>query len=251
MKPTLLIIGCGGSIARQLVYFFSSSYDIIGVSSSKVEYNKDVFTKLYEDVDIRNVSDFCRVCEDVSRCFDTLNGIVYASGITLPGSVKDISIDDWNNSIDINLKGYWMTFKFLYDLIVRSKTSIVQINSKTGKKGSFKNSAYTASKFGGVGLTQSMALEFAEFGVRVNAVCAGNVFESETWANPKNGLFVKYAQTQNSTVEKIREKYINLVPMKRSCAYSDICNLVEFLLSDKSCYMTGQSMNLTGGQQMF
>lgn len=250
MKNNLLVIGCGGSIGSELVKYFCKDYNVIGISSSEVTDKKN-YVQLYEEIDIRNISLFNSVCCDICSKFETISGIIYASGITLPGSIKEISIDDWNNSIDINLRGYWLTFKFLYDIIIRSKTSIVQINSKTGKKGSFKNSAYSASKFAGIGLTQSMALEFAETGVRVNAVCAGNVFESKTWSDPKKGLFVQYAKTQNSTPEKIKQKYIDLVPMKRSCKYLDIINLVEFLLSEKSSYMTGQSINVTGGQQLF
>ena len=250
MKNNLLVIGCSGSIGSELVKYFCKNYNVIGISSSEVADKKN-YVQLYEEIDIRNISLFNSVCCDICSKFETISGIIYASGITLPGSIKEISIDDWNNSIDINLRGYWLTFKFLYDVIIRSKTSIVQINSKTGKKGSFKNSAYSASKFAGIGLTQSMALEFAETGVRVNAVCVGNVFESKTWSDPKKGLFVQYAKTQNSTPEKIKQKYIDLVPMKRSCKYLDIINIVEFLLSEKSSYMTGQSINVTGGQQLF
>ena len=89
-----------------------------------------------------------------------LAGVIYTSGITLSSSINDISEDKWSNSININLRGYKLTFKYLYDLIINiGNCSIVQINSKTGKKGIYKNSSYIASKFGGFGLTQSMALE--------------------------------------------------------------------------------------------
>jgi len=125
--------------------------------------------------------------------------------------------------------------------------AIIQINSKSGKKGSFKNSAYAASKFGGIGLTQSLALELAEFGVRANAICPGNLLDSPLWTD---SLFKQYAQNQGITEEQVRQKYIDQVPMKRGCTYEDVCNVVVFLASDQSSYMTGQAINVTGGQEM-
>ncbi len=125
--------------------------------------------------------------------------------------------------------------------------SIIQINSKSGKKGSFKNSAYAASKFGGIGVTQSLALEFAERGVRVNAVCPGNLLDSPLWVDT---LFKQYAANQGITEEEVRQKYIDQVPMKRGCRYEDVTHVVVFLASDDSSYITGQAINVTGGQEM-
>jgi sorbitol-6-phosphate 2-dehydrogenase len=124
---------------------------------------------------------------------------------------------------------------------------IIQINSKSGKKGSYKNSAYAASKFGGIGLTQSAALELAEYSVRVNAVCPGNMLDSPLWVD---SLFKQYARTRGMTEEQVRDYYVNQVPMKRGCSYEDVCNVVTFLASDQSSYMTGQAINVTGGQEM-
>ena len=124
---------------------------------------------------------------------------------------------------------------------------IIQINSKSGKKGSFKNSAYSASKFGGIGLTQSLALEMAPFGVRVNAICPGNLLEGTLW---QQSLFEQYARNQGITVEQVRQKYVDQVPLGRGCEYDDVADVMVFLASDHSGYMTGQSLNVTGGQEM-
>ena len=124
---------------------------------------------------------------------------------------------------------------------------IIQINSKSGKKGSYKNSAYAASKFGGIGLTQSLALELAEHHIRVNSICPGNLLDSPLWVN---SLYKQYAKKRDITEAEVRQRYIDQVPMKRGCTYDDVTNVVVFLASDQSSYMTGQAINVTGGQEM-
>jgi sorbitol-6-phosphate 2-dehydrogenase len=124
---------------------------------------------------------------------------------------------------------------------------IIQINSKSGKKGSYKNSAYASSKFGGIGLTQSLALELAPYGVRVNAVCPGNLLDSPLWVR---SLYEQYAKRWGITPEEVRKKYEEQVPLKRGCTYDDVCNAVVFLASDESSYITGEALNVDGGQEM-
>ncbi|MFS8501823.1 MAG: SDR family oxidoreductase, partial [Caldicoprobacter sp.] len=132
-------------------------------------------------------------------------------------------------------------------MIKQRKGNIIQINSKSGKKGSYKNSAYAASKFGGIGLTQSLALELAQYNIRVNAICPGNLLDSPLWVN---SLYEQYARNQGLTKEEIRQKYLSQVPLGRPCTYDDVTNVLVFLASDESSYMTGQAINVTGGQEM-
>ena len=191
----------------------------------------------------------CKAAADVViEKWGTIDILVANAAIVKSGDIFNLSPEMFKLVTDVNLNGYFNTVKAVAPIMLENKKgSIIQINSKSGKKGSYKNGAYASSKFGGVGLTQSLALEFAEAGVRVNSICPGNLLNSPLWVN---SLFKQYAANQGTTEEKIREKYINQVPMKRSCEYVDIENAMVFLASDLSSYMTGQAINVTGGQQM-
>lgn len=170
------------------------------------------------------------------------------AGILIADAITNFDAAKWRKVIDVNLAGQMLCMKHALRIMERDKSgSYIQINSKSGKKGSFRNSAYAASKFGGIGLVQSAALEMAKNGVRVNAVCPGNLLDSPLWVNH---LFKEYAKNQGVTEQEIRQKYIDQVPMKRGCRYEDVCNVVVFLASDQSSYITGQALNVTGGQEM-
>jgi sorbitol-6-phosphate 2-dehydrogenase len=170
------------------------------------------------------------------------------AGILVAGPITEFDVGKWRKVLDVNMVGQMICMKHTFPVMERAgRGSFIQVNSKSGKKGSFKNSAYAASKFGGIGLVQSAALEMADKGVRVNAVCPGNLLDSPLW---KDSLFKQYAANQGITEEQVRQKYIDQVPMKRPCAYDDVCNVIVFLASDQSSYMTGQAINVTGGQEM-
>lgn len=186
--------------------------------------------------------------ESVVATFGRLDIVVANAGIVRSGPVEEMSLSDWQLVIDVNLTGYFLTAKYAAAVMKAQRSGvIIQINSKSGKKGSFKNSAYAASKFGGIGLTQSIALELAEYGVRVNAVCPGNLLDSPLWVD---SLYSQYAKRLGITEAEVRQRYIDQVPMKRGCTYDDVANVVVFLASDQASYMTGQAINVTGGQEM-
>ena len=180
--------------------------------------------------------------------FGRLDILVSNAGVLISDAVEEFDAEKWRLVMNVNLFGYFLCAKHACRVMKAQHSGvIIQINSKSGKKGSFKNSAYAASKFGGIGLTQSLALEMAEYGVRVNAVCPGNLLDSPLWTQ---SLFKQYARNQGITEEQVRQKYIDQVPMKRGCTYQDVADVVVFLASDQSSYMTGQAINVTGGQEM-
>jgi sorbitol-6-phosphate 2-dehydrogenase len=198
-----------------------------------------------------DVTDDAQVADMVQKAvkeFGKLDIMVCNAGILKAEEVTEFSTADWRKVIDVNLVGYFICAREAAKVMARQKSGvIIQINSKSGKKGSFRNSAYAASKFGGIGLTQSLALEMAPHGVRVNAICPGNLLDGTLW---RDSLFEQYSKTQGLTAEQVKEKYLAQVPLGRGCTYDDVSNVVVFLASDQSSYITGQAINVTGGQEM-
>jgi sorbitol-6-phosphate 2-dehydrogenase len=202
-------------------------------------------------VDVTDESQVEAMVQTTVRELGGLDILVANAGILIAEEIAEFPAEKWRAVMNVNLFGYFLCAKHAARVMkAQRKGAIIEINSKSGKKGSFKNSAYAASKFGGIGLTQSIALDLAEHGVRVNAICPGNLLDSPLWTEGPNALFKQYARNRGVSEEEIRQIYINQVPMKRGCTYDDVCNVVVFLASDQSSYMTGQAINVTGGQEM-
>jgi sorbitol-6-phosphate 2-dehydrogenase len=198
--------------------------------------------------DVTNEDDCAFMVEHAVNAFGKLDILVANAGILKAGDVTEFAPADWRKVIEVNLVGYFLCAQAAARAMVpRQSGSIVQINSKSGKKGSFRNSAYAASKFGGIGLTQSLALDLAPHHIRVNAVCPGNLLDGTLW---QDSLYEQYGATQGLTKEQVRAKYEGQVPLGRGCTYEDVAGVVVFLCSDDASYMTGQAINVTGGQEM-
>jgi len=199
-------------------------------------------------VDVTDAASCRAMAEQAVSAWGRLDILIANAGILKAGDVTEFDPADWKRVIDVNLFGYFLSAQAAARVMVAQNSGcIVQINSKSGKKGSFRNSAYAASKFGGIGLTQSLALDLAPHQVRVNAVCPGNLLDGTLW---QDSLFDQYAKTQGLTREEVRAKYEGQVPLGRGATYDDVCGVVVFLCSDNASYMTGQAINITGGQEM-
>jgi sorbitol-6-phosphate 2-dehydrogenase len=252
-----IVTGGGQGLGEAICYRLADEGAHVVVADINAETAEQVAANIRERTDREaiavpvNVTDETQVEAMVQRTvekFGRLDILVSNAGVLRSGPIEEFALKDWRFVIEVNMIGYFLCCKYACKVMRTQRSgAIVQVNSKSGKKGSFRNSAYAAGKFGGIGLTQSVALEMAEFGVRCNAVCPGNLLDSPLWVN---SLFKQYARNQGITEEEVRQKYVDQVPMKRGCTYEDVCNLVVFLASDQSSYMTGQAVNVTGGEEM-
>lgn len=253
----VLVTGGAQGLGEAIAIRFAKEGANLVLGDVNAEGAKKTAEKIASEYGIKAVGAKMNVCdeEEVKSVFDMvvkefgkLDVLVSNAGILKAYELSEFPMNEWKLVMDVNLFGYAMVSKYACLIMKEQKSgSIVQVNSKSGKKGSFRNSAYAASKFGGIGLTQSLALEMAGYGVRVNSVCPGNLLGGTLWTS---SLYEQYARTQNLTVEQVKQKYMDQVPLGRGCEYDDVANVVLFLASDEASYMTGQAINVTGGQEM-
>lgn len=252
-----LVSGGGQGLGQALCHALALEGAHVVVADLNAETARSTATEIAELTDRQtlglqvDVTDEAQIEAAVTQTLERFGRIDIAvanAGIVIAGEITDFPANHWRTVIDVNLTGYFLLAKHVArPMQTQGSGVIVQINSKSGKKGSYKNSAYAASKFGGIGLTQSLALELAEDGIRVNAVCPGNLLDSPLWVD---SLYGQYAERLGITEAEVRQRYIDQVPMKQGCTYQDVCHAVVFLASDKASYMTGQAINVTGGQEM-
>jgi sorbitol-6-phosphate 2-dehydrogenase len=195
--------------------------------------------------DVAKEEDVKNMVDVATKEFSNIDYLVSNAALSYSGTIHNFDLQLWKKVLDVNLFGYFLCAREVSKVMIKNRYgSIIQINSRTGKRGSAKNSAYAASKGGGIILTQSLSAELAEFNIRVNCVCPGPMFDSDLW---QKALFKDYAKRFDMTKEEVKKKYMDEIPLQRGCEYEDVANLVVFLLSDDSSYITGQALNVTGG----
>ena len=198
------------------------------------------------------------VAETVER-YGGLDLMLSNAGVVRSGPIAQMEKKDFDFVTNINYTGFFLCAKYAAIIMQAQHEAdpdamfdIITLNSKSGLEGSNKNFAYAGSKFGGIGLTQSFALELCAYNIKVNAVCPGNFLDGPLWSDPERGLFVQYLQAGKvpgaKTVEDVRRYYEAKVPMNRGCLPLDVARAVMYCVEQK--YETGQAIPVTGGQVM-
>ena len=192
--------------------------------------------------------------------FGGVDCFVSNAGVLRAGGLEEMTPEDFDFVTKINYNAYFYCTKVV-SRVMKLQTKhahpgyyadVVQINSKSGLRGSKANFAYAGGKFGGIGLTQSFALELAPFRIKVNSVCPGNYYEGPLWSDPERGLFVQYLNAGKvpgaKTIDEVKSFYLSQVPMRKGCTPEDVTKGVLYLMDQ--CGETGQALPISGGQVM-
>lgn len=209
--------------------------------------------------DVTDINCLQALVKDTVCNFGGVDCFVSNAGIAIAGDLTQMVPEKFDLVTRINYHGFFYCAKVVSPVMkVQNKYDperfgdIIQINSKSGLEGSKANFAYAGSKFGGLGLVQSFALELAPYRIKVNGICPGNFLDGPLWSDPVKGLYVQYLNAGKvpgaKTVEDVREYYLSKVPMHKGCNPSDVTKGVLYLV-EQTCE-TGQALPITGGQVM-
>jgi rhamnose utilization protein RhaD (predicted bifunctional aldolase and dehydrogenase)/NAD(P)-dependent dehydrogenase (short-subunit alcohol dehydrogenase family) len=217
--------------------------------------NKALFIR----TDVANPDSVKELVYSTVREFGGFDLFISNAGVLRAGSLDEMDPETFSMTTGVNYNAYFYCVKYSSEVLkLQNKekpdyfTDIIQINSKSGLRGSNKNFAYAGAKFGGIGLTQSFAMELAPFRIKVNSICPGNFYEGPLWSDPVNGLFVQYLKTGKvpgaKSIDDVRKYYEDQVPMKRGCTLQDVMKAILYVIDQE--YETGQAIPVTGGQVM-
>ena len=229
-NKSVIIIGGSRGIGEECVSFFTDLSKEITYCSRKKNFKfKKKVKYMYSDV--RSES----LIKKIFRKIKKIDILIFNSGIFYSNNLEKISIKEWDNVLNTNLRGFHLCMKYALPILKKNKSSsVVNISSIAGKKNSLTaGSHYVASKHGLIGLTKQYANELAKYNIRVNSVCPS---QTETKS------FLKAVDKKK--LSKIKSQ----IPLKRLAQIKDIIGPIAFLCSDLSSYITGSTIDVNGGQ---
>jgi NAD(P)-dependent dehydrogenase (short-subunit alcohol dehydrogenase family) len=198
-------------------------------------------------LDVTDAAETGAVLDQAAARLGGVDTVCANAGVSTMNRVEDLTEAEWDFNMDVNAKGVFLTDQAALRLFRRTGTKGVIVNtaSLAGKMGAPFLAHYAASKFAVVGFTQSLALEAAPFGIRVNCVCPGFVRTSM-----QEREIIWEARLAGKSPDEVAQGYVALTPLGRLEEPEDVADTVVFLASDLARYITGEALNVTGGARM-
>lgn len=238
MKGKVTIVtGAAQGIGKTIAEFLADQgsdvilFDILDGEEVATALRAKGARSAYFKVDVTNLTAVEQAVASVVKEFGGIDNLVNNAGITRDKLLLRMSEEEWDQVMRVNLKGVFTCTKAVLRHMLKKGGNIVNISSIAGLMGNPGQSNYAASKAGIIGFTKSVAREYGERNIRVNAVAPGFIVTQMT-----HGLD-----------EAWKEKTVSMIPLKRPGEALDVARVVYFLLSDYSAYVTGETINVSGG----
>lgn len=250
-----IVTGGGAGIGRSVCVNMvkeGAKVVVADINRETAQETADTLTKEGGDamafqMDVTQKSAVQTMAAEALKAYGKIDILVNNAGTDIKGAITELTERTWDTLMDINLKGVFLcTQAVSHSMIERRYGRIVNISSMAGKTGEPLTSPYCATKFGVIGFTQSIALELGKHNVTVNAVCPG----------PVDTDLIRQSVAQSAKIKGmapedfLQEFFINPTPLGRIAQPVDIARAVIFLASDEAEFITGSTLNVSGGREM-
>lgn len=239
-----IITGAGSGFGRATAELYAKE----GAKVVVVDYNEETAQQTAAGIrenggeavavkaDVSNESDVKHFIQTAIDTYGQIDILFNNAGIYAPGTVEDTSMDDWNRSLNVNITALFLASKYAMPYLKETKGNIINTASAGGIIGFPDAISYATTKGAVISFTRAMAVDYAEAGVRINAICPGTGITGMT----KDLL----------EIEEVYQGFVAPIPMKRLGEASDVANAALFLGSDLSSYITGHALPVDGGWTM-
>jgi NAD(P)-dependent dehydrogenase (short-subunit alcohol dehydrogenase family) len=251
---TIIVTGGGKGIGKAIALEFAkhgadvviADIDLDNAVQTSEEIGKLGIQSIPLKIDVTKEEDAQKMAEETVKRFGKIDVLCNNAGVLRMSLVEDTELEDWEFQFDVNCKGVFLCSKAVIPYMKEKKRGrIINTASQAGKTGLSLLTPYCASKAAVILFTKGLALEMAPYNILVNSVCPGTVNTDMTaqeavWASERFG----------GTPESFIQKWTDVIPLKRFAEGEDIAKVIIMLASDYTNYMTGQAINVTGGQEM-
>ena len=243
-KKVVFVTGASRGIGKEVALKYAENgYNVVinyasdktDVESLKKEFEEKNVETIIEKADVTNSNQIEELVKKAIEKFGKIDVLVNNAGITKDNLLMRMSEEEFDKVIEVNLKGTYIVTKAVTKYMMKKRSgSIINLSSVVGVAGNAGQTNYSASKAGIIGFTKSVAKELASRNIRANAVAPGFIETDMTAVLP----------------DTVKENIHNQIPLKRMGTAKEVAELIYFLGSDASSYITGQVINIDGGMVM-
>lgn len=250
-----VVTGGGSGIGEGICRAFAAEGAVVAVADIDETAGERVTSEIVRvagaahswKIDVTRGDDVERAADEIEQKLGPIEIWVNNAGVSKIVPFLECTEELWDLTMRVNLKGAFFGCRAaVRRMLPRKRGAIINMSSQSGKMGASHYQAYCASKFGVIGLTQSLAVEFAREGLRVNAICPGIVL-TPMWEQQ----MAQYSRKKGIEVGGLQEYWKGNIPAGRVATVSDVALTAVFLASDESSYIFGQAINVSGGSVMY